>query len=36
VLKLVAYINTNGRLSRREQSERHDSDVKFVGGTIRL
>jgi hypothetical protein len=48
VLELVAYINTSGRPSRRERSERHNSDVhgagvywligviKFVGGTIRL
>jgi hypothetical protein len=48
MLELVAYINTNGRPSRRELSERRDSDVhgvgvywpiciiKFAGGTIRL
>jgi hypothetical protein len=48
MLELVAYINTSGRPSRREHSERRDSDVhgagvywpigviKFARGTIRL
>ena len=47
-MELVAYININGRPSKRERSERRDSDVhgarvywpmgviKFAGGTIRL
>jgi hypothetical protein len=31
LLELVAYINTSGEPSRRECSERHDSDVHGVG-----
>jgi hypothetical protein len=31
VLELVAYINTNGRPSRRERSERRDSNVHGAG-----
>jgi hypothetical protein len=31
LLELVAYINTNGRPSRRERSERRNSDVQGAG-----
>jgi hypothetical protein len=31
----VAYINTSGRPSRRERSERRDSDVHGAGGYFR-
>jgi hypothetical protein len=31
VLELVAYINTNGRSTRRERSDRRNSDVHKAG-----